>query len=262
MIGTVICDAHAHMGSGAEVKERIRDQIPTLLCASTPAEAERLTEIIRRGKNSGLLIPTFGLHPWHAGEYSVEEMKKYLDSCSVIGEIGMDSVWCEVPLPVQQAVLEQQLLLAAEQKKPVILHTKGQEAQIAELIGRYPNTYLVHWYSSEQYVEEYLKLDCYFSIGPDVWWNRAVQRVARLVPENRILVETDGMSAVKWAYEEAEAEFSDESDGSGIRKRPVPGSVREALTRSLEETARIRSMETEKLKRVVRQNFEMFCGCH
>ncbi len=33
-------------------------------------------------------------------------------------------------------------------------------------------------------------------------WNPAVQKVAEQVPENRILIETDGMEAVDWAYEE------------------------------------------------------------
>ena len=33
-------------------------------------------------------------------------------------------------------------------------------------------------------------------------WNPAVQKVAEQMPENRILIETDGMEAVDWAYEE------------------------------------------------------------
>ena len=50
----------------------------------------------------------------------------------------------------------------------------------------------------EEYLEEYLALDCYFSVGPDVWWNPAVAQAARRVPRDRILVETDGLGAVQW----------------------------------------------------------------
>ena len=56
---------------------------------------------------------------------------------------------------------------------------------------------MVHWYSADHDLDGYLDLDCYFSVGPDVIWNPAVQQVAKRVPENRILLETDGMEAVK-----------------------------------------------------------------
>ena len=88
-------------------------------------------------------------------------------------------------------------------EKPVVLHTKGQEKHIARLIRAYPNTYLVHWYSGGEGLSDFLDLDCYFTIGPDVFYQPAVQKAAVLAPENRLLVETDGCSAVKWAYEQA-----------------------------------------------------------
>ena len=130
-------------------------------------------------------------------------MESFLHKVPVIGEIGMDNVWCDVPLDIQQKVFEEQLALACELKKPVILHTKGQEKEIAAIIRNYPNRYLIHWYSCDHSLEEYIDQNCYFSIGPDVWWNPATRNVARKVPSNRILTETDGLNAVQWAYDEA-----------------------------------------------------------
>lgn len=107
-----------------------------------------------------------------------------------------------IPPSYQEERFRQQLDLACTQSKPVILHTKGQEKQIADIIREYPNRYLVHWYSCGSYLENYIEQDCYFSIGPDVWWNCAVRKTAERVPIQRLLTETDGLSAVKWAYNE------------------------------------------------------------
>ena len=57
-------------------------------------------------------------------------MLPLLKQASIIGEIGMDSVWCDVDLEIQKEVFEKQLQLAKEWDKPVILHTKGQEKTI------------------------------------------------------------------------------------------------------------------------------------
>ncbi len=200
----VVTDAHAHVKTKAEALERIREGIPTMVCGTDPEDARWVMELCHMPEAEGILFPVFGLHPWCADQWKMEDMMPYLEKCQVIGEIGMDSLWCNVPLKRQKEVLEKQLQIAAEWKKPVVLHTKDQEREILELIRKYPNIYLVHWYSADHDLDGYLDLDCYFSIGPDVIWNPAVQQVARRVPENRILLETDGMDAVKWAWEEGQ----------------------------------------------------------
>lgn len=74
-----------------------------------------------------VLIPACGLHPWYSDKWEPEEMFSLMEKVPVIGEIGMDSVWCDVPLDRQRKALEKQLQFACEIKKPVVLHTKGQK---------------------------------------------------------------------------------------------------------------------------------------
>lgn len=152
-----LIDAHTHLGSDSERSERQKKQILSLVCASTPPEAEALLKTAKP-----YLLPTAGLHPWQAASYFVNDMLPYLTACPVIGEIGMDSVWCDVPLDRQEEVFRAQLAIACQMKKPVILHTKGEEDRIASILPEYPNTYLVHWYSCEEYLDQYLALGCYF----------------------------------------------------------------------------------------------------
>ena len=86
------------------------------------------------------LFYSCGVHPWNASLDTLESMLPLLKQASIIGEIGMDSVWCDVDLEIQKEVFEKQLQLAKEWDKPVILHTKGQEKTILDLIRKYPNT--------------------------------------------------------------------------------------------------------------------------
>ena len=107
----------------------------------------------------------------------------------------------------------------------------------------------------EEYLEEYLALDCYFSVGPDVWWNPAVEQAARRVPRDRILVETDGLGAVQWAYE----------NGPEDGKRTAPGTVLEALENTVRRMAEIRAVSLEAMEELVFDNLvrgflgELYC---
>ncbi len=273
----VLSDAHGHIGTKEELWERQRLGILSVLCAVSPEEAERLL----REKEAGgrYLVPACGIHPWYADRYRLEDMERWMASCPVIGEIGMDSVWCDVNLQVQEERFREQLYLARNDRKPVVLHTKGQEKEIASILREYPNRYLVHWYSCDAHLEKYLDMDCYFSVGPDVWWNTAVQQVACKVPADRLLVETDGLDAVRWAREEGlkaciggsapEVPPQEQENswscisGFGMTGFP-PQEAEEGIACSLAGTtktvARIRGTVAEDLGRKMRNNLTAFIG--
>ena len=115
----------------------------------------------------GLLL-SFGIHPWYADQHLTEEMPEAYSECDYVGESewtlsGVISRWIS-----SKNRLEEQLQIAADLKKPVLLHTKGQEKRIAELLRGFPYHMCVHWYSgTEQDLEPYLDLGCYFTLGPD-----------------------------------------------------------------------------------------------
>ncbi|MFR5601121.1 MAG: TatD family hydrolase [Lachnospiraceae bacterium] len=233
-------DGHAHLGSVEERNIRSQEKITTMVCAGTPKEAKQLEQIC---SDNPFLIPAYGLHPWHSEEYSVEDMDRYLKATKVIGEIGMDNVWCQVPLEIQRKAFEQQLALASERKQPVVLHTKGQEKAIGTLIAHYPNRYLVHWYSSMEDLDLYLSLDCYFTIGPDAAENPAVVQVIEKAPLNRLLVETDGWGAVQWAL-------------GDVKLENLPGLLR----KNMELIAAKKQVSLGKVERQLEENFWRFMG--
>lgn len=214
----MLIDAHLHF-SQEDVENNIievmaENNLYGLVAATNPVEAKWLQEL---AKGTPHVLPTYGLHPWYADRYDLAEMWPYLMDTACIGEIGMDSVWCHVDLVQQRKVFVAQMEMAEKKGCPVILHTKGQEKEIAGIIADYTVPVLVHWYSCEGHLDLYLERDCYFTVGPDVKRNKAVQQVVKEVPLNRLFVESDGLSALEWVR------------GEKVAARGLPVCLREIM---------------------------------
>ena len=236
-----ICDAHAHLGSGAETVARRAQGVRTALCGTDPENACLVADACAQ---EALFAPTYGLHPWKTARFDVREMEPWLAKCRVIGEIGLDSVWCDVPACDQRPAFARQLDIAREMDKRVLLHTKGCEAEIARMVAARNVPCVVHWYSCAQHLERYLDLDSYFTIGPDIFTNPAVREVARRAPRGRLLVETDGLSAVEWA-----------------QGRPTqPEKLGALLEAMLKEAAAIRGEAPEDMRREAAEAYRQLYG--
>lgn len=240
----ILFDAHAHEQDGSEEQSRVRQRegIRTILSCGTPREA-------RRGEALAARYPVYmlsaGVHPWHADRVPLEAMLPFMERAALVGEIGMDSEWCGVPLDIQRDVFLRQLAWASAAGKAVVLHTKGCEEEIARLIEPFNLPFLVHWYSGgEAALERFLAKGCYFTIGPDVGRNPAVQAVARRAPLERLLFETDGIEAVRWALGDTEV--------------TALGGV---LARSAEVVARMRGLDAGALaERASRNGLALLAG--
>lgn len=228
-------DAHAHFERPEELP--FRAGVTTVFCGVDPASAAALMPLA--GPD---IIVSCGLHPWHCDRYDVADMLPFIERCPILGEIGMDSVWTDVPLNRQRAVFLEQLRLAEKLGKPVVLHTKGMEAEIARIVADYPVRKLVHWYSCGEHLDAYLRQDCYFSVGPDHRTNPAVQDVIRTAPLNRLLTETDGVGAIGWA----------------LGREASPGDIEGVLTGELAAIARAHGVTMEAAAAAVRQNLNEF----
>ena len=200
----IVYDAHAHVHSRKETEIRQALGIRTMISAGTPEQAEAA---FRVAAHFPVHTVTAGLHPWYTACFTSEDMRIYMERTPLIGEIGMDSVWCDVPGSVQKTAFIRQLDMAREMKKPVVLHTKGCEAQIARIISGYDLQFVVHWFSGNgEELKPYLDMNCLFTIGPGIANDPCVQFVAEKVSDDRILFETDGMEAVSWAIGETPVE--------------------------------------------------------
>ncbi len=171
-------------------------------------------------RHPDLVIPAFGLHPWYVHERTAgwrDQLERHLDTMpeAVIGEIGMDR-WildCPpaaragispelathqvAPLAEQELVFGEQMRIAAERNRPASLHCLQAWGRLEEQLRTGPKPacgFLLHSYGGPaEMVKSLAGLGAYFGFpGYFLHERKARQREAfRMVPEDRLLVETD-----------------------------------------------------------------------
>jgi len=202
----MLIDAHAHLDKyGDDLKTALAEieahRILTWAVSMDPSSYQRNLEI---GPMCGLVLPTFGVHPRRAPEYAdrLAELSRWIEQSPALGEIGLDFHWVEdsSQYPAQKKVLEYFLAAAREQGKIVNLHTKGAEKEILDLLERYDvRRAVVHWYSGPLDILRALAdYGAYFTLGVETVTSEAIRRIAREVPLQQILTETDNPGGLEW----------------------------------------------------------------
>jgi TatD DNase family protein len=139
-----------------------------------------------------------GLHPDAAAE-SLDWIEANLSHPRVlaVGETGLDyllEITDEVKLRQQEA-FDFQLQLALKHNLPIIVHTRNAQADTLALMAKYPQVEgVLHCFTeSWDMAEQALDMGYYISISGIVTFKNAesVREVARQVPIERLLIETD-----------------------------------------------------------------------
>ena len=149
----------------------------------------------------GLRFAT-GVHPHHAGRFeqsgaavaAVNERLAAVDACA-IGEIGLDYHYDFSPRPAQHLVFAEQLGLARERDLPVVIHAREADDDVVRMVGEASGVRGVfHCFTGDvQFARRALDLGFHVSLSGIVTFPRAesLRDVARLVPDDRLLIETD-----------------------------------------------------------------------
>ncbi|MBX3119846.1 MAG: TatD family hydrolase [Fimbriimonadaceae bacterium] len=141
-----------------------------------------------------------GRHPNYAADYDPAELKlveEFLDhpKCVALGEIGLDYHW-DFALPEQQlrCTLDQ-LALARDKKKPVVIHCREAYPDLLSILEREPaHSYLFHCFGGDaDDAKRVMELDGYFGVdGPITYKNsQGLRELVKHIPLDRIVLETD-----------------------------------------------------------------------
>lgn len=152
-----------------------------------------------------------GVHPQHAAELTDEGLKELAAlgtgaKVAAIGEIGLDYYRESAPRETQKEALRRQLRLAHELGKPVILHCRdvgqvGAGQAYADLFAilretlKPPIRGLLHCFSGDlAAAREGMDLGLYLSFAGNLTFTnaQALRAVAKEVPFDRVVLETDG----------------------------------------------------------------------
>ena len=144
---------------------------------------------------------SFGIHPHQANLYDSfleEKVKALVDHPGVValGEIGLDFYYNYSPQDVQVSVLQKQLALAQEKQLPVVIHCRDAYSELAQILSSLSSkwTGMIHCFTgTPEEMEPLLHLGFHISFSGIVTFPRAttLKESAKIVPLNRILVETD-----------------------------------------------------------------------
>lgn len=201
-------DSHVHLADPAfdpdrgEVIERAR----LVGAAALVCIGESLGAAARAGElaaaHPGFCFHTAGVHPHDALDFEPERdldgiRREVARGAVAIGECGLDYHYDHSPRERQRAAFAAQLALASELARPVVVHTREAEddtramvteAGVAGVVG------VLHCYTgSAALAEAAIAVGWYVSFSGIVTFKKWTDDdLLRLVPDDRLLVESDG----------------------------------------------------------------------
>lgn len=111
-----------------------------------------------------------------------------------IGEIGLDYHYEKETRDIQLKIFREQIELANEYDLPVIVHDREAHEDTLNILKELKPKGVIHCFTgSVEMAKEIVKIGMYIGLGGAVTFKNAVKpvEVAKFVPENRLLVETD-----------------------------------------------------------------------
>ncbi|MEI7879264.1 MAG: TatD family hydrolase [bacterium] len=137
----------------------------------------------------------------------VDDIRLLIQSAPVgqvtaIGEIGLDFYYEPETAELQQALMDAQLSLARELRLPVIVHSRQADAETLALLSAHAKGWagapdrigVLHCFTGEEaFARQLLELGFMISFSGIVTFRNAgpLRMVAKMIPDDRLLLETD-----------------------------------------------------------------------
>lgn len=193
-------DTHCHLQLDgrppAELLQRAED-VGWVVAPGVDADSSKAA-LELAAEYPGKVLATSGLHPHEAADWPQQRatIEALAPSVSAIGETGLDFYRELSPRDAQETSFREQISLAKEVAKPIIVHCRDAFADVHRIIedtGVGPQAVLHCWTGGTRWTRRFLELEATFSFaGPIAFETGETIRLgAELVPPDRALVETD-----------------------------------------------------------------------
>jgi TatD DNase family protein len=250
-----VIDAHAHL-----TDERVAADLDAVIARAGDAGVERILtcgeDVVSSERAVALAArwpmvrAAVGIHPHRASSLSADAVRRLRELAAApgvvaIGEIGVDLSGRSAPLADQERAFVAQVELAADLGLPVCIHVRDAGVVVRQLLApmKLVRGY-VHCYSEgPEEVDAWIDRGLLLSFAGTVTFpgSAALRAAAALVPDDRILVETD-------------APYLAPQPQRGRRNEP-------AFIRATYETiAELRGTTADRLARRVRENAASLFG--
>jgi TatD DNase family protein len=193
-----VIDTHAHLDACAEpadvLVEHAREAgVDRIVSVGTKDSSWRETLAIAE-RHDGV-VAALGIHPHEAADGDVAALREALDHPKVaaVGETGLDYFRDYAPRDAQRRLFDEQLQLAADVGKTVIIHTRAADDDTLTVLAGFDGTVVMHCFSSLPLLDPALEHGWYVSFAGNVTYKNAhdLRSAAYAVPADRLLAETD-----------------------------------------------------------------------
>ena len=211
----MIFDTHSHYDDERYEEDReeliksLREKnvgAVTNICASYRS----LTDVRLLTEKYDFIYGAVGLHPEGIDELIkmgetaksrsevLDEMRELLinnDKIVAVGEIGLDYHYEEPPRDIQKIWFEEQMCLAEELKKPVVIHSRDACEDTMDILRAHPDvTGVMHCYSyAKETAVELLNMGYVIGVGGVVTFknSKKLKETVEFLPLDKIVLETD-----------------------------------------------------------------------
>ena len=201
-------DTHCHLdepafdGDRDDVIGRARQAgvVAMLTIGTTAVSSEKALELAKKHTD---VFSAVGIQPNYVAEEKPSDWERIVtladdDRVVAVGETGLDRYWDYTPFALQIEAFDRHLELSRATGKPFIVHCREAEAdvvaQLRNAAGAGPLRGVMHSFAGDlATAEACLELGLYISFAGMVTFKRndALRDVAKHVPLNRLLIETD-----------------------------------------------------------------------
>lgn len=199
-----LVDTHCHLQSQRFEDDRdsvlaaCLDKLDWLVVIGDDMASSREAAALVRSR----VYAVVGMHPYYAKDVDANVLDELRDlavrpGVVGLGETGLDYFNEYSPRPDQARAFEAQLEMACELKLPVVIHNREADEDCHAILknhaSRLPGCIMHCFGSGPEYAEKFLELGFYISFAGNVTFSKAItlQEAAKVVPLNRLLVETD-----------------------------------------------------------------------
>ncbi len=213
----MLFDTHAHFdgfaseGAVAAVLARAAAAGVAKICAVGSSETSNELVVRLAQEHPGALLAAVGYDRDQVAHPHDSERLAALaahPAVAAVGEIGLDYYYSAETAPAQRALFGRMLAFAAERRLPVVVHSRYADDDTVDLLGEFSTAWkkvfhtvenlpppgILHCFTGDAgFAEELLALGFLISFSGIVSFNNAgpLREVAKLVPEDRLLIETD-----------------------------------------------------------------------
>jgi TatD DNase family protein len=251
-----LVDSHCHLDGPKfaadidAVLDRALDAgVTRLLAIGTGDGPPGIDCAVRLAEKYPQMLATVGVHPHEASKVAAQTYDELRaigkhEKVVAFGEIGLDYHYDFSPRNVQREVFIEQLRIATELGLPIVIHTReAWEDTMAVLREHWRGQGIMHCFTgTPDQAREALDLGFHLGFGGVLTFKTAedVRESAKLVPDDRLLVETDApyLAPIPWR---------------GKRNEPA------FMVETVRKLAEVRGVTPEHIAAVTSANFDRLC---